>query len=252
VAAFARVPHVGEREQLALERSEPSPEARSVRSILRADPLFARYQACQFTLGTANMMIEGSLVYLVSRQLQASYQESIAIAVALPMMLSLVTMPLWAAYIDRVHIARFRVTQSSFWLAYQALLWLGAALGSLPLLAAARAVMGLARGGGSLAWQLGHNDFSSPRDLAAYMGAHVTLTGVRGAFAPLAGILLFAGWSPFDLPVAGLRVPGFAGFGSHTYGVCWLLTLASAVGFLRLQRDVVAAQGERRAATANR
>jgi hypothetical protein len=168
------------------------------------------------------------------------------------MMLSLVTMPLWAAYIDRVHIARFRVAQSGFWLAYQAVLWLGAGLGSLPLLALARAILGLARGGGSLAWQLGHNDFSSPGDLAAYMGAHVTLTGVRGAFAPLAGILLFAGWDGFELPGAALHVPGWGGFGSHTYGVCWLLTLASAVGFLRLQRDVVASVGGERASASSR
>ena len=151
VAAFARVPHIGEQEQLALERSAPLEQARSVRDILRSDPLFARYQMNQFVLGTSNMIIEGSLVYLVSRELQASYLWSIAIAVAVPSLLATATLPLWAAYIDRVHIARFRVTQSGFWFAYQGLLWLGAWLGSLWILALARAILGLARGGGGLA-----------------------------------------------------------------------------------------------------
>ena len=239
-AAFARVPHIGEAEQLALERSEPLAQARSVRDILRSDPLFARYQMNQFVLGTSNMIIEGSLVYLVSRELQASYLASIAIAVAVPMLLSTATLPLWAIYIDRVHIARFRVTQSGFWFAYQGLLWLGAWLGSLWILALARAVLGLARGGGGLAWQLGHNDFSSPRDLGSYMGAHVTLTGVRGAFAPFAGILLYAGSSSWQIPGTSLALPAFAGLGSHTYGICCALVLASAIGFRRLERDIAA------------
>jgi MFS family permease len=238
VVAFARVPHIGEEAQLALERSEPEAQARGVRDILRSDPLFARYQACQFVLGMSNMMIEGSLVYLVSRELQASYLWSIAITVAVPSLLSTATLPLWAAYIDRVHIARFRVTQSGFWLAYQALLWLGAWLGSLWVLALARAILGLARGGGGLAWQLGHNDFSSPRDLGAYMGAHVTLTGVRGAFAPFVGILLYAGSSGWEMSSTGFVFPAFAGLGSHTYGICCALVLTSAIGFRRLERDI--------------
>jgi MFS family permease len=240
VAAFARVPHIGEAEQLALERSEPLAQARSVRDVLRSDPLFARYQMNQFVLGTSNMIIEGSLVYLVSRELQANYLWSGAIIVALPSLLSTATLPLWAAYIDRVHIARFRVTQSGFWFAYQALFWLGAWLGSLPVLALSRALLGLARGGGGLAWQLGHNDFASPRDLGSYMGAHVTLTGVRGAFAPFAGILLYAGSSGWAIPGTSLFLPAFQGFGSHTYGVCCALVLVSAIGFRRLERDIEA------------
>ncbi len=240
VAAFARVPHIGEDQQLALERSAPLEQARSVRDILRSDPLFARYQMNQFVLGTSNMIIEGSLVYLVSRELQASYLWSIAIAVAVPSLLATATLPLWAAYIDRVHIARFRVTQSGFWFAYQALLWLGAWLGSLWILALARAILGPARGGGGLAWQLGHNDFSSPRDLGSYMGAHVTLTGVRGAFAPFAGILLYAGSSGTEIPGTGLSLPAFEGLGSHTYGICCALVLISTIGFRRLERDIAA------------
>ena len=248
VRAFSSVVHLGEAEQLRLERDAPKSRARSVRAILRADPMFARYQACQFTLGVSNMMIEGSIVYLVSRQLGASYLWSTAIGLALPTILSTATLPLWASYIDRVHIARFRVTQSSFWITYQALFWLGAIYGSLPLLALSRAVLGLSRGGGSLAWQIGHNDFSKPEDLADYMGAHVTLTGVRGAFAPFAGLLLFTGSDAIELFGTGLMLPAFPGLGAHTYGVCLALCLASAIGFIRLEKRIAALAAERSAA----
>ena len=242
VAAFARVPHIGEEEQLALERETEDDGTRrrapGMWTILRADPLFARYQACQFALGVSNMMLEGSLVYLVSRRLEAGYAWSVAIAVGIPMLLATATLPFWAAYIDRVHVARFRVTQSGFWIGYQLLWWLGAWQESLLGLAIARGVLGLARGGGALAWQLGHNDFSSPRDLGAYMGVHVTLTGVRGAFAPLLGVLLYAGSAGGEIPGTGVSLPTFDGMGAQVYGVCCGLCVASAVGFARLERRV--------------
>jgi hypothetical protein len=42
--------------------------------------------------------------------------------------------------------------------------------------------------GGKLGWNLGHNDFASDDQSTLYMGIHVTLTGVRGLIAPLAGV----------------------------------------------------------------
>ena len=96
------------------------------------------------------------------------------------------------ALLDRVHVAQFRARQSLLWVVALILTMLGAVLGSILWLAISRIVMGIARGGGSLAWQLGHNDFAKPDQLSAYMGIHVTLTGVRGAIAPLSGMLLYS------------------------------------------------------------
>jgi len=194
--------------------------------VLRDDPAFARYQACQFVLGTSNMMIEAPLIYLVSREIGASYTVSIAITLVIPLLLATFSIPLWALYIDRVHITRFRSRQSGLWVLSQALTWFGALEGSIPILIGARVILGLARGGGSLAWQLGHNDFSNQRDLASYMGAHVTLTGVRGAFAPFLGMLLYVGSGP---------VPAL---GHSTFAVACGLSMASAVGFVLLARQI--------------
>jgi len=69
------------------------------------------------------------------------------------------------------------------------------------------------------------------------MGIHVTLTGVRGLFAPFAGMLLYVGWEPFALP-GGLAVPGFGGVQAEVFLIAALLTVASWAGFWRLQRRI--------------
>jgi hypothetical protein len=237
VVAFSRVPHLGETEQLELERGLRG-RPRGTWAVLRTDRTFARYQACQFALGTSNMMIEAPLLYLVSRELGASYTVSIAMTMIIPMVLTTATIPLWALLIDRVHIAEFRARQSGLWVLSQALTWVGAMQGSLEWIAAGRVVQGVARGGGTLAWQLGHNDFSNQRDLASYMGAQVTLTGVRGAFAPFVGMLLYVGMRERVLPVLGIPLPEFAGIGAHTFGIACLLSAGSAVGFVLLARRI--------------
>lgn len=243
VIAFSRVPHIGGERLLALERGELEHEGesrptRGIWAVLRNDADFARYQACQFLLGVSNMMLEGPLIYLVSRQLGASYLQAICITMVIPFLLTTVTLPLWAHYIDRVHIARFRVTQSGLWILSQALVWLGAVQGSLAIIAAGRVVLGLARGGGGLAWTVGHNDFAGARDLSAYMGAHVTLTGVRGSFAPFLGMLLYVGFALDSVPLLSASLPAWSGLGPHTFGVSCALSTLSALGFTLLARRI--------------
>ena len=91
--------------------------------------------------------------------------------------------------------------------------------------------MGFARSAGTLAWQLDHNDFANERDLVTYMGIHMTLTGLRGAFAPFMGIALYVGWSVSWLP-------DFAGIGSHVFLVAALISVWSWLGFRSLTRDI--------------
>jgi hypothetical protein len=247
VLTFSRVPLLGEEAQLARERDHArggrraaAREAglRAALSLLRRDPLFARYQTCQSVLGAANMMTEGPLIYLVSRQLQAPYTTSIALTMAIPLVLSMLTLPFWAAYLDRVHISEFRARHSWIWVAALGLTWAGAALESLWLVGMGRVVLGFGRGGGSLAWQIGHNDFASPGNAALYMGIHVTLTGIRGAVAPFLGMALYVGWSGATLPGLGLELPGFAGIGPGTFLAATLASVAATLGFARLHRDM--------------
>ena len=91
---------------------------------------------------------------------------------------------------------------------------------------------GIVNGGGSLAWQLGHNDFAPRDQLAAYMGIHVTLTGVRGAFAPFLGMALYLGWSQ------GTVLPEVQGLGPYLFIVSALLGVLAWRGFNTLRHEV--------------
>ncbi len=194
--------------------------------ILRDDPVFARYLSWQFLLGTSNMMVEPIVVYVVSRELGASYTTSVALTFVVPLGLGVLGIPLWAAYIDRVHISEFRSRHSWLFVTSQLLTGIGILMGSLVWIAIGRAVVGIARGGGSLAWQIGHNDFAHPDRAGTYMGVHQTLTGIRGAFAPFLGMALYLGF---------LGVPGLGGW---TLIVATGASTIAALGFLSLHRRV--------------
>jgi len=226
---FSRVNVIGEARHRVLERrnrQEVAPEEKvGFLEILRRDRHYARYQLYQFTAGAANMIIEAPLVYLITRELDAGYTQSIAMTMVIPFAVSMVTLPIWASYLDRVHVAEFRARQSVLWVISQGLLWAGALLGSLWWIGASRFVLGIARGGGALAWQLGHNDFADQKALSAYMGIHVTLTGVRGAIMPFLGMFLYIGM-------------GAESIGAHLFAIAALLSVIAWWGFRRLHLDM--------------
>lgn len=236
VRAFSKITVPGDLAQIELE-SGSAPDASdndttSMWQVLKQDPAFARYQRYQFLAGTSNMMLEAPLIYLVSNQLAASYSVSLGITVIIPFVVSMCALPLWANYLDRHHVTLFRARQSIFWVGSQLIMWLGALNGSFILLALGRLVLGIARGGGSLAWNLGHNDFSSQKLLATYMGAHVTLTGIRGATAPFIGIALYLGWS--DVPL----LADFDGIGAGVFLIAACLSGLSWRGYNRMRADL--------------
>ena len=228
IAFFRRVTVIGEAEHLQKESEASSQRRQSVSfvTILRTDRRFAKYQMSMFAAGFGNMLIEAPLIFLITRELAASYATSIALTMVIPFTISLVSLPLWARYLDRVHVAQFRARQSLLWVVALILTMLGAVLGSILWLAISRVVMGIARGGGSLAWQLGHNDFAKPDQLSAYMGIHVTLTGVRGAIAPLLGMLLYS------------NLGGISGAGAWVFALAAFICGLSGLGFNHLYRQM--------------
>ena len=234
VWAFRGVTLLGEKRHQVLERRGQRDRSgrNAFLAILRADPRYARYQLHQFIAGAASMMLEPPLVYLVSKQIGASYFASIGVVMLIPFMLNLATMPLWARYLDRVHVAEFRARQNSLWVFGVLVMFWGAWDLSLLWLAIGRFITGITNGGGSLAWQLGHNDFAPRDQLSAYMGIHVTLTGVRGAFAPFLGMALYLGWD------AKGYVPGSTGLGPWLFLLSALLGIVAWRGFNRLSHEI--------------
>lgn len=217
----------------------------SVFALLREDPLYARYLLWQSLLGISNMMIEPAVVVLVSRELAADTSTSVALITAIPVALGVLLLPLWAAYVDRVHVAEFRARHSWLWAISQAVTGVGALTGSLAWVAAGRVVLGVARGGGTLAWNIGHNDFASPERAGAYMGLHATLTGVRGAFAPFLGVALYAGVAARELP-GGIALPALPAIGGWMMMLAAALSTVATLGFAGLHRRIVAERSARR------
>ena len=237
IFSFSRIEVAGELRQRVHERRNIRTDSTSrsrfrLFKILLEDRRFARFELHQFLSGVSNMLIEAPLIYLVSHQMQASYTASIAVSMIIPFAVATVTLPVWARHLDRLHVTEFRVRIGLFWVASQLGLWIGALLRSIPVLAIARTITGCARGGGTLAWQIGHNDFAEPKDLSSYMAIHVTLTGIRGAFSAFLGIWLYLGWTDVSY------LPNFGGLGAHLFCFSAILGLVSWIGFVRLRNDM--------------
>ena len=234
--AYSGVEVRGERRQRVRERRDQRDE--SGRSgffgILKTDKLYARYQTHQFIAGFASMLIEPPLVYLVSKQIGASYFQSIVIVMLIPFLLYLSTIQLWARWLDRVHVAEFRAKQNVLWVIGFLLMAWGAQTLSLVWLAVGRIVASVVSAGGSLAWHVGHNDFAPKEQLSAYMAVHVTLTGLRGAIAPFLGMALYLGWG------AGGLLPAFGGMGAGLFVLAALGMVVAWRGFHLLHKDIQA------------
>jgi hypothetical protein len=186
-------------------------------SVLRADRRFREYQWWQSLSGSAFMMIQPPLVFMVSQQMtdpRTQYALATVVLQIIPLLTSLVFTQVWAPVFDRLHILRFRAVQSFVSVSTISLVFVGAYFDSLILIAVAQFCIGVANAAGNLAWNLGQNDFAPPEKIATYMGVHVMLTGVRGCFAPFLGVLLYQqliGRWVFAV-AAGLSLLSLAGF----------------------------------------
>ncbi len=163
-------------------------------AVLREDKRFRVYQRWQMVAGFSFMMLQPPLVFLVSRRLTdptTDYTLATIVLQIVPLVMSLLALPMWAPLFDRVMISHFRVIQGVGWFAAQSLILLGAYFMSLPIIILAQVIVGISIAAGNLVWNLGHNEFAAPEKSADYMAVHVMLTGLRGFIAPFVGVWLF-------------------------------------------------------------
>lgn len=200
----------------------------SVVRTLRDDRPFARFMAAQFLLGMGNMMAGAPLVLVLREQFGLGYLAGILIASSIPMGLMPIFIPIWARLLDHTHIVRFRTIHSWAFLANLGLMIAGVWTGQVWLVVFAVVAKGIAFAGGVLAWNLGHLDFAPPGRESQYMGVHVTLTGVRGAVAPMLGVSIYT-------------IAASSGFeyspGAWTYGLCLFIAGCGTAAFFSLVRD---------------
>jgi hypothetical protein len=171
--------------------------------------------------GISNLMTIAVVVAIVTQDLQLGegwgFWISAGLIETIPRLVMLGSIARWGHLFDRVGVVRFRVVNVICW-NMSLVFGLVATLvtvssdrfgGSfLPLAVgffALRGIFyGLGRGGGALAWYLGHLHFAKPAEAELYMGIHVSLTGLRGLIAPLMGMWLYQimGWPVWLIALA--------------------------------------------------
>lgn len=217
-----------------LARGNQRPAPRDMLRVLRSDTSYRRYMIAMFVMGAPNLA--AMPVFIVSLEDAfpgLGYAQSLTLTQVLPFGVPILMIPLWTRLMDRVHIIRFRVYHSWFFVTANALMGIGVLTHSLPVLYGARALLGAAFAGGMLAWQLGHHDFARREIAHIYMGIHVTLTGVRGAVAPFVGTILYSGLALSTAEI-DLSIPALGGW---TFILLSALGAAGALLFLRLYLD---------------
>ncbi len=156
--------------------------------VLRGDRDFRNYMSCMMVFGGANLMVIPMLVVMLNEQFHLSQWRQVMVTSSLPLVIMCLAVPRWARLLDRKHIFAYRAVHSWYYVLSYVFFALALGTGNPWLLWPAAMLLGGANAGGHLGWNLGHNDFTSDANAAQYMAVHVTLTGVRGIFMPLAGI----------------------------------------------------------------
>jgi cyanate permease len=183
--------------------------------------------AVMFVFGLGNIMLIAPLAIMLQEKFHLGYWPSILITSAIPDIVMPIAIPLWARLLRRTHVIEFRSIHSWAYVSASFGMLLAVTTGQVWLLFVTAVLVGVADGGGVLAWNLGHHDFAKDHNASQYMGVHVTLTGIRGLIAPFLGVGIYElleRWSP--------------GTGVWTFLPCLMLNFTGALGFLLLRRQM--------------
>ncbi len=198
--------------------------------ILRKDPHFREYMFWMGIFGGGNLMLTSQLVVIFSEHLHLAASMQIALLSVVPLALLPLFVPFWARMFDKAHVVEYRSRQSWALVAAVAVITIGTWISLLPLLWLGALLLAFAYAGANLGWNLGHNDFAAVGRAQHYMGVHVTLTGVRGAVGPPAGILIYQ-W------LESLR----PGSGIYSLVLPLIFVTVGAAGFSHMRRQMRAA-----------
>jgi len=168
--------------------------------LLRQDRTFGLYMMWQMIFGAANLMTMPVILLIMRDYLKVSYSQGIDALSLTPVFVAICMAPLAGRLFDHVRVTRFRGLASTWWALCRVMLFFAVINKCWPLVLGAFAVEGLGRSMGTIAFNLGHMNFTSPDRGHVYMGINLTLAGARGLLAPLVGVALL------NVPWIGLRV----------------------------------------------
>ncbi len=192
--------------------------------IFFSDRRFVLYQFGFALAGIANHIG----LYLVPRVMReeagASDSTIRFVAAVMPVLLLVMTAPLWGRYMDKKSpmTARgiFNVLQIFAFVFYA----VGGIIGEVWPLFLGGAIHALSNGGGAINWITGSMYFAKPEHVSLYNGIHVFLTGVRGFIGPPLAMFLFVETET----IGSLTIEGF-GMGPWVFLVSAVLSLLGAV-----------------------
>lgn len=198
------------------EALSPGRLIREMVRLLRRDRRYTRYLVANALMGVGVQIVMPVQVIVLSGAFKL-YWISVVLIEIVPKLAMFGSLARWGRWFDRMPITRFRIHTSAYaagavlfgtaatWIITADWLPLAYALPSATVLFAVRSVIqGLQRGGGSLAWNLGHLHFCRRDDAELYLGVHVSLTGLRGLISPFIGVLLWhlIGWGVWAIAFA--------------------------------------------------
>lgn len=238
---YSRIRVRGERAALEQERADARQTAgRMMRPwegifstwrILRNDRRYAQFMGFMFLLGMGNLMVVPLVSIALHRRFDlgdAAARSGVFVTSTLPNLLMPLSVPLWAALLDRSHVVRFRAWHGWAFVLAVGFFLSGFVFQAMPLVYAGSVCWGIALGGGSLAWNLGHTDFAPPSLNSHYMATHVTLNGLRGVIAPAVAATLFNAFTSWHVPDPG----------SWVLAVSLVFTIAGCLGFVWLRHSM--------------
>ncbi|MBX3409975.1 MAG: MFS transporter [Phycisphaeraceae bacterium] len=170
------------------------------KDVLKADPVFARYEAAYMTYGVGWMIAYALLPILITDKLDLNYEQATQ-STQVAYLLGMVIM-LWPAGFLMDRLGAIRSTGISF--AALTLYPLGLIYAPGPAqLALVSLVYGFAHAGASVGWMLGPVALApTPDKVPQYVAIHATFVGIRGKIFQGLGVGLYWLTGSFTLPLA--------------------------------------------------
>ncbi len=162
---------------------------------------FSRFQWGFMVSGFGLMLIQPAIPLFAVDVLGVSYLEitaAISIAKGLGFALS---SPIWAKWIDRVHV--FKMASLVFLSIGLFTILLSFSVWSIAWLYIAFFWYGVGQGGSHLVWNMSGPIFAGKEESSRYTGINVAMAGLRGAVAPPLGGLLAVGFGPIQVLMIG-------------------------------------------------